>query len=69
MASKTADELSPAYGNLQTAVLLMAIRYAEAHADYVVNIGAAGEAYHRCKRAARRRYRALARLTAALANR
>lgn len=69
MASKTARELRPAHGDLQAAVLVMALRYGQAHADQAMNNSAADEVYYRCKRTTERRFKALARLTAALANR
>jgi hypothetical protein len=69
MTTKTARNLRPAYGDLQAAVLIMAVRYAEANVDYAKNISAAEVDYRTAKRAVDRRFAALRRLTAALANR
>lgn len=67
--TKTARKLHPAHGDLQAAVLVMAIRYAEAHADWCLSLDARATERARHKRTEDRRYKALFRLTAALANR
>lgn len=71
MASTTARNLRPAYGDLQAAVLFMAVRYAEAHADWACSLtdpAIRATARNRIWRTVDRRFKALARLTAALAN-
>lgn len=68
-STKTARNLRPAHGDLQAAVLVMAVRYAEAHADYAKALLEPSEVFERCWRTADRRFKALSRLTAALANR
>lgn len=70
MATKTARDLAPAHGDLETAVVLMARRYAEAESDWRANLytGHPGDAT-RLRRAANRRFQAMCRLTAALAHR
>ncbi len=70
MASTTARELRPAYGDLQAAVLVMATRYAQAHGQYIHGGTRPGTVDHeRLRRTDDRRFKALARLTAALAHR
>jgi hypothetical protein len=66
----TEKNLSPACGDLQIAVALMAVRYANAVADWTLALDRSDHAGRKRFRAAsERRFWALQRITAALARR